>query len=495
MAKTLTQIAEELRAEASGPLDRVVVDVTHDSRRVAPGSLFVAITGLRHDGNTFVGDAVAAGAVGVISEQPRPEGFEGAWLRVDDARRTLARAAAIVFGRPSEWLRLVGVTGTNGKTTTAYLIDRIIREEEGTSALIGTVANTVGRRSMKAERTTPEAADIQRILREAINEGCYSAVMEVTSIALELGRVDGLRFEVAVFTNLTQDHLDLHGTMEDYFAAKRKLFEGVVGPRPRWAVVNADDEYGRRLANEFDGPIVRFGRNRGADVRAERWELSLDGLKLEASTPIGPIEIRSPLVGRPYVYNIMAAMSAALVLGFSARTIVRALSECAGAPGRFERIANTGGFAVVVDYAHTDDAVRKVLETAREVARNRVITVFGCGGDRDRTKRAPMGLAAGTCSDIAILTSDNPRSEDPLQIIADAEVGLKAAGNPYTVIPDRREAIHRAIDEARPGDVVVIAGKGHEDYQIFADRTIHFDDREIAREALDARGLGVGAFR
>jgi UDP-N-acetylmuramoyl-L-alanyl-D-glutamate--2,6-diaminopimelate ligase len=495
MAKTVAQIADELRAEASGPLEGAVMDVTHDSRKVRPGTLFVAITGLTHDGNTFVSDAEAAGAAGVVSELPRPDGFAGAWLRVDDARRTLARAAAVVFGRPSEWLRLVGVTGTNGKTTTAYLVDRIIREEEGTSALIGTVANTVGGRSMKTERTTPEAADVQRILRDALNEGCYSAVMEATSIAIELGRVDGLRFEVAIFTNLTQDHLDLHGTMEAYFAAKRKLFEGSIGPRPRWAVVNVDDEYGRRLADEFDGPILRFGRDRGADVRAERWELSLDGLKLEASTPIGPIEIRSPLVGRPYVYNILAATSAALALGFSTRTIAKALADCAGAPGRFERVPNTGGFAVVVDYAHTDDAVRKVIETAREVAQGRVITLFGCGGDRDRTKRAPMGLAAGSGSDVAILTSDNPRSEDPARILADAEVGLKAAGNPYEVIADRREAIDRAIAEARPGDVVVIAGKGHEDYQIFADRTIHFDDREAAREALEARGLGVGAFR
>lgn len=493
--RTVRQVAEELRAEASGSLDAIVADVTHDSRRIAPGTLFVAITGLRHDGNTFVGDAMASGAAGVISEQPRPEGFEGAWLRVSDARRTLPRAAAIVFGRPSEWLRLVGVTGTNGKTTCAHLIDRVIREEEGTSALIGTVTYTVGNRTIKADRTTPEAADVQRLLREAVNEGCYSAVMEASSHAIELGRVDGLRFEVAAFTNLTQDHLDFHGTMENYFAAKRKLFEGGTIPRPRWAVVNVDDEYGRRLADEFEGPILRFGSDRSADVRAERWELSLDGLRLEAATPIGRLEIHSPLVGRPYVYNLLTATSAALVLGFSLETIARALGSCGGAPGRFERIPNTGGFAVVVDYAHTDDAVRKVLETAREVTRGRVITVFGCGGDRDRTKRAPMGEAAGAGSELAILTSDNPRSEDPMQIIGDAEVGLEQAGNPYLIVPDRREAIFRAIEEARPGDVVVIAGKGHEDYQIFPDRTIHFDDREVAREALDASGLGVGALR
>jgi UDP-N-acetylmuramoyl-L-alanyl-D-glutamate--2,6-diaminopimelate ligase len=492
---TLHQIAAGLRADATGDLGAIVIDVTHDSRRVAAGSLFVAVTGLRHDGNTFVRDAMAAGAAGVVSEQPRPADFEGGWLQVPDARRALPRVAAIVFGRPSEWLRLVGVTGTNGKTTTAYLVDRIIREEEGTSALLGTVAYRVGRKTIKAERTTPEAADIQRILRAAVNEGCYSAVMEVSSHAIELGRVDGLRFEVAIFTNLTQDHLDYHGTMEEYFAAKRHLFEGSICPYPRWAAVNADDAYGQRLANEFDGPILRFGMARTADVRAERFELGLDGLRLEASTPIGPLEITSPLVGRPYVYNILAATSAALALGFSTDTIARALRDCSGAPGRFERVANTGGFAVVVDYAHSDDAVRKVLETARELTSGRVITVFGCGGDRDRTKRAPMGKAAGEGSDIAILSSDNPRSEDPLQIIADAEVGLAATGTTYETIADRREAIHRAITLAAPGDIVVIAGKGHEDYQIFADRTIHFDDREVAREALEARGVGVGAYK
>ena len=495
MARTVEQIAEELRADASGPLEAVVSDVTHDSRRAGRGALFVAITGLHHDGNTFVDAAMEAGAVGVISEQPRPEGFAGAWLRVDDARRALPRAAAIVFGRPSEWLRLVGITGTNGKTTTAYLVDRIVREAEDVSALLGTVTYTVGRRKIKADRTTPEAADIQRLLREAINEGCSTAVMEASSHAIDLGRVDGLRFEVAVFTNLTQDHLDYHGTMEEYFAVKRRLFEGGTGSRPRWAIINADDEFGRRLAAEHDGPMLRFGFDRSSDVRAESYELSLDGLHLELATPLGPMTLNSPLIGRPYVYNLMAATSVALALGFSLETIVKALTHCSGAPGRFETIANSGGFAVAVDYAHSPDAVTKVLETAREVTRGRVICVFGCGGDRDRTKRAPMGQAAGSGCDLAIVTSDNPRSEDPAQIIADAELGLKAAGRPYLAIADRRDAIFRAIDEADAGDIVVIAGKGHEDYQIFADRTIHFDDREVAREALEARGLGMGAIR
>jgi UDP-N-acetylmuramoyl-L-alanyl-D-glutamate--2,6-diaminopimelate ligase len=492
---TIHDIAEALKADASGPLDLPVLDVTHDSRRVEPGTLFVAITGLHHDGNTYVDAATAAGAVGVVSEQPRPESFTGAWLRVQDARRALPRAAATVFGRPSEWLRLVGITGTNGKTTTTYLLDRIIREAEGTSAMLGTVKYRVGNREIKAERTTPEAADVQRILRRAVDAGCYSAVMEASSHAIELGRVDGLRFEVAVFTNLTRDHLDYHGTMEAYFAAKRKLFEGSVGPRPRWAVVNIDDEYGRRLREEFDGPVIGYGLGRAADVRAESFDLSLDGIRLVASTPIGRLELESPLVGRPYVYNTLAAVSAALVLGFSLGEIQRALEGCMGAPGRFERVPNSGGFAVVVDYAHTDDALEKVLETAREVSRGRVVTLFGCGGDRDRTKRAPMGEAAGRGSDFVVLTSDNPRGEDPSRILTDAEEGLARTSCRYEVISDRRQAIFRAIDEARPGDVVVLAGKGHEDYQILADRTIHFDDREVAHEALEARGLAAGAVR
>lgn len=495
MARTVEQIAEELKAEASGHLGATVTDVTHDSRRAGRGALFVAITGLHHDGNTFVDAAMETGAAGVISEQPRPEGFAGAWLRVDDARRALPRAAAIVFGRPSEWLRLVGITGTNGKTTTAFLIDRIVREAEDVSALLSTVTYSVGRRRIKADRTTPEAADVQRLLREAVNEGCSTAVMEASSHAIDLGRVDGLRFEVAVFTNLTQDHLDYHGTMDEYFAVKRRLFEGSLGSMPRWAIINADDEYGRRLAAEHDGPMLRFGFDRSADIRAERFDLSLDGLRLELATPLGPMKLESPLIGRPYVYNLMTAASAALALGYSLETISRALANCTGAPGRFETIANTGGFAVAVDYAHSPDAVLKVLETARELSKGRVICVFGCGGDRDRTKRAPMGEAAGAGSDFVIVTSDNPRSEDPQQIIADAEVGLRAAGRQYLAIADRRDAIFRAIDEAAPGDIVVIAGKGHEDYQIFADRTIHFDDREVAREALEARGLGMGAIR
>jgi UDP-N-acetylmuramoyl-L-alanyl-D-glutamate--2,6-diaminopimelate ligase len=493
--QTVRDIAEALQADATGPLTGRALDVTHDSRRVAPGSLFVAITGLRHDGNAFVEAVAKAGAAGVISERPRPDNFAGAWLRVPDARRALARAAAVIFERPSEWLRLVGITGTNGKTTTTYLLDRIVREAEGTSAMIGTVTYRIGDRAHKADRTTPEAADLQRMLRQAVDAGCCTAVMEVSSHAIELGRVDGLRFEVAAFTNLSRDHLDYHGTMEAYFAAKRRLFEGAVGPRPRWAIINVDDEYGKRLAEEFDGPTLRFGLDRAADVRAERFELTPDGLHLDVATPIGALEIRSPLVGRPYVYNTLTAVSAALALGFPLDVLARALEDCNGAPGRFERIANTGGIAVVVDYAHSDDALRKVVATAREVTRGRVITLFGCGGDRDRTKRAPMGEAAGAGSDLTILTSDNPRSEDPLAIIADAEVGLARSGCTYEIIPDRRDAIFRAVDEARPGDVVIIAGKGHEDYQILADRTIHFDDREVAREALEARGLDAGVLR
>jgi UDP-N-acetylmuramoyl-L-alanyl-D-glutamate--2,6-diaminopimelate ligase len=492
---TIHDIAESLKAHASGPLDLPVLDVTHDSRRVEPGTLFVAVTGLHHDGNTFVDAAMASGAVGIFSEQPRPEGHTGAWLQVSDARRALPRAAGVVFDRPSEWLRLVGVTGTNGKTTTAFLVDRIIREAEGTSAMLTTVKYVAGDRTIKAERTTPEAADVQRILRRAVDSGCYSAVMEASSHAIELGRVDGLRFEVAVFTNLTQDHLDFHGTMESYFAAKRRLFEGEVGPRPRWSVVNIDDEYGRRLRNELDSPVIGYGMGRSADVRAESYDLSLDGIELVISTPIGELRLASPLVGRPYVYNMLAAVSAALVLGFSLGEIRRALEGCSGAPGRFERVPNSGGFAVVVDYAHTDDALAKVLETAREVSKGRILTLFGCGGDRDRTKRAPMGEAAGRGSDFVILTSDNPRSEDPARILADAEVGVAQTDCRYEVIADRREAIFRVVAEAAPGDVIVIAGKGHEDYQILADRTITFDDRTVALEALEARGFVAGAVR
>ncbi len=497
----IDELARLLNAKAvTGRLDQEARDVTHDSRASAPGSVFVAVRGERVDAHGFIPQAVASGAVAIISEQPIPIGGHdseildrAAWIEVADARAALAEAAAAVHGHPSERLKLVGITGTNGKTTTAHLIDSIIRVAEETSAMFGTINHRIGDRAETARHTTPEAADIQRMLAEAVSEGCRSAVMEISSHAIELRRAQGLKLAAAVFTNLTRDHLDYHKTMESYFAAKKKLFDGSLGSEPGASIINVDDEHGRRLINEAKGKTITYGFDPSADVRTDDFELTGEGMVFIASTFRGQVEIASPLVGRPHVYNTLAAIATGLALGFGLEASRRGVAECQLVRGRFEQVRlNTSrqpDFTVIVDYAHTDDALKNVLQTAREVAGNsgRVITVFGCGGDRDRTKRAPMGEIAARLSDVAIVTSDNPRSEDPLAIIEDIEVGLKRTERPYVKLPDRREAIFRAIDEARAGDVVLIAGKGHETYQILGDRTIHFDDSEVAREAIAGR--------
>ncbi len=487
----LANLAREIKARAAtGRLDTDALDVTHDSRACRPGTAFVAIRGEKIDGHNFIPQAVEQGAIAVISEAEARHDAP-AWIQVDDARAALAHAAASVYNHPSQELKLVGITGTNGKTTTAHLIDSIIRRAEGASAMFGTINHRIGRETVTAHNTTPEASDIQRMLRQAADAGCKSAVMEVSSHAIELGRAGHLSFAAAVFTNLTRDHLDYHKTMESYFAAKKKLFDGSLGSLPHASIINIDDEYGRRLVEAGGGKVITYGFGSEADVRTDSFDLTTRGLAFKATTPQGEIEIRSALFGRPHVYNILAATAAGLALGFEPDQAAAGVRDCESVAGRFEQVTSdeTGerDFAVVVDYAHTDDALKNVLQTAREIVgnRGRVITVFGCGGDRDRTKRAPMGELAARLSDLAIVTSDNPRSEDPDRIIEEIEVGLRKPGRPYLKLSDRREAIFRAIGEAKAGDLVVIAGKGHETYQIIGDRTIHFDDREVAREAMD----------
>jgi UDP-N-acetylmuramoyl-L-alanyl-D-glutamate--2,6-diaminopimelate ligase len=495
-AVTLGEVARAVGGELSGGDARAqVFDVTHDSRQARAGWLFVAIRGEKTDAHRFVADVASKGAVGVVSERERPEGFGGAWVRVADARRALALAAAEVHRHPSRELRLVGITGTNGKTTTAYLVAAIAESAGERPALISTVEYRFAGERTAALHTTPEASDVERLLRRAVEAGCRVAVMEASSQALDLRRCDALRFEVAAFTNLTRDHLDYHGTMENYFAAKLKLFDGSLGEPPRAAVINVDDSWGAKLAAMLEGKgttLFRFGLSNGVEVRASGINQWLGGTSFWLETPSGRRVLKSTLVGKPYVYNILTAASCALALGYDFEAIERAVSDCGGAPGRFERVPHAGEFAVVVDYAHTDDALRNVLRTAREVTRGRVITVFGCGGDRDHTKRAPMGEAAGSLSDFVIVTSDNPRTEDPEAILRDIEPGLRAAGRDYLKMADRRAAIRRAIEEARAGDIVVIAGKGHEDYQIIGTEKQHFDDREVALEALKEREGGKG---
>lgn len=490
----LSDIAETLGAEASGDLSAAVpavsFAVTHDSRRAVPGGMFVAIKGAHSDGNTFVGQATQRGAIAVISEEPRPADFKGAWLKVADARVALAKAAALVHGHPSRRLKLVGLTGTNGKTTTAHLVESIFRAAGEKPALMGTISYRIGDESVDAAYTTPEASEIQDFLRRAVEADCTAAVMEVSSIALDLRRADGLRFAAAAFSNLTQDHLDFHGTMEAYFAAKRKLFDGSLGEQPAHAVINVDDPYGVKLARAGES-VLTYALEADADITTDAREFGFDGLHFAARTPQGEVEIHSPLVGRPHAYNILCAVGVGLALGYSREVIARGVAECKGVPGRFEKAS--GGeddITVIVDYAHTPDALENVLSTARHTAKqlgSRVVAVMGCGGDRDRAKRPLMGEAAARLSDCVMATSDNPRTEDPAAILEGIEVGLRRAEGEYELIVDRREAIFRAVLEAEPRDVVVIAGKGHETYQILPTGKIHFDDREVAREALSRR--------
>jgi UDP-N-acetylmuramoyl-L-alanyl-D-glutamate--2,6-diaminopimelate ligase len=494
---TLKRVADVVGGKLVGEGSRQVTDVIHDSRQAGPGKLFVAVRGGLMDAHKFLSNVIAQGALGVISElAPTAELLNGAapesfaWIQVENVRRAMALAAAEVHHHPSRELQLVGITGTNGKTTTAYLIASIPEAAGEPVAMTGTVEYRIGPERRKAERTTPEATDMQRLLRRAVEIGCKTAVMEASSQAMDFHRCDGLDYAVAVFSNLTRDHLDYHKTMENYWYAKQRLFDGRLGSRPKTSIINVDDPYGVELAERLEREglrVVRYAVKAEADITAREAEFSLDGMMFNLKTPIGTREFHSPLVGPPHIYNTLAAIASGLALGYDLEVISRALETCTGAPGRFERVPHNGDFAVVVDYAHSDDALLNVLRTAREVTKGKIITVFGCGGDRDPSKRAPMGEAAGSLSDVVILTSDNPRTEDPEKILADAEEGILKTGKSYQKIADRREAIHQAISQAGSDDLVLIAGKGHEDYQILGREVFHFDDKEVAREALDQR--------
>lgn len=485
------KIAVDLNAELFGEGDSLVSDVTHDSRQVKKNSLFVAIRGLTLDGHRFVNDVVRRGAAGVISEQDAPEDFVGNWLKVADARKALAKAAAAVHGAPSKELALVGITGTNGKTTTTYLILALSEANNKKAAMLSTVEYRIGDESEPAVRTTPEASDTQRFLREAVEKDCEIAVMETSSQAIHLRRCDSLKFRVAVFTNFTRDHLDYHLTMENYFDAKKELFDGRLGETPDSSVINVDDEWGIKLANELKAngqQVVTFAQNVAADLTAQNIEVSLiTGTSFLLKTPVGEKEIKSPLVGKPHVYNMLSASAVGIELGYDLESIARGFETCIGAPGRFERVPHDGDFTVIVDYAHSDDALLNTLKTAQDLTSGRIITVFGCGGDRDKTKRGPMGEIAGQHSDLVIITSDNPRTEDPIKIIEEIEKGLARTNCPYLINSDRREAIYQAVSKAKPYDVVIIAGKGHETYQIIGADKFHFDDKEIALEAIGRR--------
>jgi len=477
-----------LRAEAAVG---AVTGIAYDSRAVARGHVFVALKGQHADGATFARQAIERGAAAVVSEQEAPEGVHVPWAVVDDARLALAVVSTTFYRDPSREMQVVGITGTNGKTTTAYLVASIFEAARIRCGILGTVAYRVGDDMREATRTTPEAPDVQALFREMVDRGCGACAIEVSSHALALRRVDGTAFAAGVFTNLTRDHLDFHADMDDYFRAKRRLFEMLPRDAPR--LLNVDDPRGAALVDAGGRPVT-YAISRQADVMPGPLSFSLAGLEFDVRTPRGTLHVRSKLVGRPNVYNILAAVSTATALDLPFDAIEKGLQSLDGVPGRFQVVSGANDdVTVVVDYAHTDDALKNLLETARPLARARLITVFGCGGDRDRTKRPLMGAVAERLSDLVVITSDNPRSEDPARIIEEVRRGIsRDSTKGVLAIVDRREAIAKAIALAKRGDVVLIAGKGHEKYQVIGNRTLPFDDVAVAREALGKRRTNSG---
>ncbi len=462
--------------------------IQYDSRQVVPGDVFCAVPGFRTDGHLFCREAQHRGARAFIVERAEavPSGMPG--VVVEDARRAMAKLSDTFFGSPSRRLWMVGVTGTNGKTTVTHLIRGILEAEDIACGLTGTIHTLVGPEVFKVVRTTPEAPDLQRILRHMVDRGMKAAVMEVSSHALALKRVEHVEYDVAVLTNLTQDHLDFHKDFEDYFQAKARLFRALghgLDKGPVAAVINLDDRYATRFSQEATVAVVTYGIKSGADIRGEQVQISSDRAQFVAVFPNGhrqPVSLG--MTGQFNVQNALAAMAVGWVRQIDPETMARALARSPGVPGRFERIDLGQPFTVIVDYAHTPDGFDNVLKTTREFAIGRVMVVFGAGGDRDQGKRAQMGQVAGHYADWVMLTADNPRSEDPRDIIAQIEQGLREVGGQWEVELDRERAIRSALGRAKPGDVVLIVGKGHETYQIYRDATIHFDDREVARQVL-----------
>jgi len=495
MAMKLADLGKQLLVcRMVGDPQTELAGLASDSRRVRPGDLFFCLRGLTRDGHDYAGEAVAKGAAALVAERELP--FAVPQLIVPDAQRALAQLADAFFGRPTRLLRPIGVTGTNGKTTTTWLIERILLDAGVPAGVIGTVEIRFARQSLPASVTTPDVLELQRLFRGMADAGGRRCVMEVSSHALEQGRVRGVRFRTAVFTNLTQDHLDYHGTMEAYAAAKGLLFARLGNayedePAERtYAVLNADDPASEGFARLTSAEVVPYGIEREAMVRAVDVKATARGASFTAETFAGSRRIDLRLVGRFNVYNALAALSAALCEGIPLEAAAASLERVAGVPGRLEPVDEGQPFAVVVDYAHTPDGLDNVLRAVREIAEGRVICVFGCGGDRDRTKRPVMGRIAATLADYVWVTSDNPRSEDPAAIIRDIEAGIREAGCPadrYALEADRRAAIFRAVEMAGPGDVVLIAGKGHETYQIVGGETLPFDDRLVASEAIRSR--------
>ena len=472
-----------------GPLDREITAIAYDSRRVKPGSLFVAMKGEKVDGGIFIDNAIAAGAEAIVCESGQAKG-RATVIVVPNAREALAEIAANFYQHPAKHLKVAGVTGTNGKTTTAFLLKHVCEAVLLRCGLLGTVRYEVGERILPASRTTPESLDVQDLLWQMRSAGCKAVAMEVSSHALVQARVRGIEFDAAIFTNLTQDHLDFHQTMEAYFEAKSRLFSGLAAQKKKGrAVINLDDRFGAQLVNRYkrDFSITTYGLGANADFRASNMRIDFNGTSYQLDALGRSFLVRLPLIGQFNVYNSLAAIAGASALGIEVRNAVLSLANATSVPGRLEAVPAQRQFRVFVDYAHTDDALLNVIRTCRELNPARLIVVFGCGGNRDKTKRPRMGAVVDQHADYAIVTSDNPRKEDPLAIIEDIKPGMKRGR--YEAIVDRREAIFKAVAMAQARDIVLIAGKGHENYQEFADHTSPFDDVAVAREALEGRRI------
>jgi UDP-N-acetylmuramoyl-L-alanyl-D-glutamate--2,6-diaminopimelate ligase len=499
--RELLKVVEPIKV--CGDIGVEIRGVFYDSRRVEPGGLFFALRGIDADGHSFIEAALRRGAAAVVVEDESVIQEGVAFARVSDSRRAMALVSALYYGNPTDRLPLIGITGTNGKTTTSYIIEALLEAAGLPAAVLGTVGYRFGDKSFPAPHTTPESVELQKLLREMGEMGAKSVVMEVSSHALEQRRVEGCRFDVGVFTNLTRDHLDYHLDMGSYLASKKRLFSELLAPdgiKPRrMAAVNMDDPYGAEIAASAACPVISYGLNPDADVTAGDVVFSMEGISGALSTPRGEAPFRSRLSGRFNLYNILAAASAGVALGLPLSAIVKGIEGHKKVPGRLETVENDRGFGIFVDYAHTGDALENVLKTLSELAAGRIITLFGCGGDRDRGKRPIMGETAGRYSDLSIITSDNPRTEDPSAIMGEIREGILKLGireygreelaagfaeKGYVLVESRREAIRLAVRLTAPGDILLVAGKGHEDYQIIGSEKIHFDDREEARAAL-----------
>ena len=484
-----------------GDMSLEVTGVHYDSRQIGAGDAFFALRGVVSDGHDFITSAIAGGAGVVFCEELSESTEQATTVLVDNARQAMALATAEFYGNPTADMKVVGITGTNGKTTITYLLEEILAQADLSPAVVGTINYRYGKDLRNAPHTTPEALDLMKQVRDFRNNGARSLVMETSSHALDQCRADGVCFDVGVFTNLTPEHLDYHIDMESYFKSKDHLFKELLPRDNGRAVINIDDSYGQRLAAMFADALT-CGRDRKADVYPESLEISLQGIRARVSTPVGVVDVASPLLGDFNAENLFCAIGAAVALGLSPQVIASGLSAATGVPGRLEQIENDRDAVILVDYAHTGDALRRVIEAMKALAPKRILTIFGCGGDRDRTKRQIMAEVAARGSNIAIATSDNPRSEDPTQILNDVRDGLikvherewstaeaaKGEGSGYVVIEDRRAAIQFAVDLLQPGDLLLVAGKGHEDYQILKSGRIHFDDREELRKALQRGG-------